>query len=862
MKIKYSSFHSIVFFILLLFTHFSVNSQDFSIAKGLGFDSPNCGEQVLRIELVNHNSQTFVWEKREKVGTADWSAWMDAGEITPPPGYYAKIFSAVNGSQNTYLQFRLRLKNSIPVLYSNVLERYLPGRNAGIITKSVQVACATGVDTVTLTANNYLGDIRWEYQTYAWNGTGYSTSDWFEVPGTAGKSIIKYGLYIYGPANYFYSTGFNFRTRALNELCEAESAPTNFIYGSTQQNSTGSYFTLTGNKPMAIGTDGNYSVSLCEGESIVLTGNHNAGYTSYYKWSNGATTQSINVTEPGVYSFLASWTGPGCERHSSDKRVSVSFNSNPKPTISSSSPIACSDATVTLSSSSGMFYYWSNGQQTQTIVAQSPGTYTVGVYRNNGCYRESDPIVLSSKPLITTPNKTICSGQHTEVEFTSDVVGSTYSWVLQSKSATISGVTAGIIGTSNTISHTLANSSGSTAGNVVYRVTPTANGCTGNYKDVIVTVNANGTGGTVASSQTLCPNGDPAAFTQTASSTGPGSLSYQWQSSTDNTTFNNISAATATTYNVPAGVMQTTYYKRLTSATQNGLSCSASSNTLTVTVNSVSGGTIAGNQTVCSGGDPAAFTQSVASAGPGILTYQWQKSTNGTSYTNINGATATTYNPPSGLTQTTYYKRIVTSSLGCMSESNSLIVTVTDPPIPTISSIGCMCEQYVTLIASSGGTNYVWSTGYVGQTVNMLASGSYFVTVTYPNGCSKQSGNLFITIPSCSPDPCDSSPPESRKGWDIDRPKLEEELIATSTTVYPNPADAKLYVLLPESTEKNLLVKLYSQYGYEVGSTIMVKGENKVEFNTKLLEKGMYTVWLQNSKGQIIFNRRFVIRHP
>lgn len=367
------------------------------------------------------------------------------------------------------------------------------------------------------------------------------------------------------------------------------------------------------------------------------------------------------------------------------------------------------------------------------------------------------------------------------------------------------------------------------------------------------------TGGVITTNQTICLSGDPAAFTQTTASTGPGALSYQWQSSTDNIIFNNISGVTTITYNAPAGVTQTTYYKRLTYSAQDSLSCNASSNTLTVTVSPVSGGTIAGNQTVCSGGDPAAFTQTVAAAGPGTLSYQWQRSTNGSTFSNISGATSLTYNVPAGITQTTYYKRIVTSNLGCMSESNTLMVTIDASPVPTISSIGCMCEQYVTLIASSGGTNYVWSNGYTGQTVNMLASGSYSVTVTYPGGCSKQSGNLFITIPSCSPDPCDSSPPEARKGRNID---MEQELIATSTTVYPNPADEKLYVHLPEPTEKNILIKLYSPYGFEVGSTIIVKGKNKVEFDTKLLEKGMYTVLLQNSKGQTIFTRRFLITHP
>src|SRR5690606_20162899 len=94
----------------------------------------------------------------------------------------------------------------------------------------------------------------------------------------------------------------------------------------------------------------------------------------------------------------------------------------------------------------------------------------------------------------------------------------------------------------------------------------------------------------------VCSGGDPAAFTQTTASTGSGTLGYQWQQSPNNNIFTNISGATSTTYNVPAGLSQTTYYRRVSTSTLNGVSCTANSNVLTVTVNAPSnGGTIAGS---------------------------------------------------------------------------------------------------------------------------------------------------------------------------------------------------------------------------------------------------------------------------
>ncbi|NQV17217.1 MAG: hypothetical protein HQ534_01545, partial [Armatimonadetes bacterium] len=81
--------------------------------------------------------------------------------------------------------------------------------------------------------------------------------------------------------------------------------------------------------------------------------------------------------------------------------------------------------------------------------------------------------------------------------------------------------------------------------------------------------------------------------------TGDGTLTYQWQDSPDNSTFTNISGATSTTYD-PSTLTQTTYYKRITTSTA-GNTCTAESNVLTVTVNDVTGGTIAADQTICSG---------------------------------------------------------------------------------------------------------------------------------------------------------------------------------------------------------------------------------------------------------------------
>lgn len=90
------------------------------------------------------------------------------------------------------------------------------------------------------------------------------------------------------------------------------------------------------------------------------------------------------------------------------------------------------------------------------------------------------------------------------------------------------------------------------------------------------TVNPAAVGGTASSNQTICWNTTPTALTLSGS-TG----SIQWQSSTDNVTFNNISGATSATY-APGALTATTYYRAiLTSAG----GCTATSTTVTITVN-------------------------------------------------------------------------------------------------------------------------------------------------------------------------------------------------------------------------------------------------------------------------------------
>ncbi|GEM_PF-930055 len=64
-----------------------------------------------------------------------------------------------------------------------------------------------------------------------------------------------------------------------------------------------------------------------------------------------------------------------------------------------------------------------------------------------------------------------------------------------------------------------------------------------------------------------------------------------------------------------------------------------------------------------------ALTVTATTADAGTLTYRWQSSTDGTTFTDISGATGTSYTPATAVLGTTYYRCVVTNTLGGASES-------------------------------------------------------------------------------------------------------------------------------------------------------------------------------------------------
>lgn len=182
-----------------------------------------------------------------------------------------------------------------------------------------------------------------------------------------------------------------------------------------------------------------------------------------------------------------------------------------------------------------------------------------------------------------------------------------------------------------------------------------------NVDDIVIkgTSNCTVTAGTISAGTDPICNGNSTTLTLSGYTAGS---TFQWQSSANNTTWSNIGGATSATYNAsPSG---DTYYRVIVT---NGCSVNSSSFLLDVS-NSTAGTASASSTSICSG---SSLTMTLSGYNGSI---QWQSSSNGSTWTNIGGATSSTYTPSPG--SSIYYRARVTDAPCSAVFSNSVFITV------------------------------------------------------------------------------------------------------------------------------------------------------------------------------------------
>ena len=531
-------------------------------------------------------------------------------------------------------------------------------------------------------------------------------------------------------------------------------------------------FCGTGNGSWSF-TGGSSSSSANPTFSFVTPGTYTVKLTSTNACGSASITKTVKVKQPPTISLAT--IANFCN----------SSSLTPSATVASCAPIT-----------STLTYAWTFTGATTTSSSSSspsgisyalPGNYAISLSVSNECGTTSATsntfTVLPNGQVNQPNNQVVCNGAATTAVIfgTTNVGGTTtYAW---SNNTTSIGLGASGTGYINSF---FGVNTGSSPVVGTITVTPTYTSgsvsCVGSAKQFTIQVN-NVAAGSIGFSQTICNGGDPSLIVNVSSGTGAGSVTYQWQSSTNNTSWSNISGANSSSYDPPSGLTVSTYYRRITISTLDGNNCnSVPSNVVLVTVQTVPvNGSIADNQTICSGGDPVAFSSSAGGSGSGIIAYQWQASTTSSSsgFLNISGANSATYDVPSGLTATTYYKRLTRSTqngYACFSTGTN-VVTVTVIQDPTITSqptgvTQCVGGNTSISVTATGGTPslaYQWySNASNANTGGSIISGATSSSYTPPslsagtiyyycivsatgNGCTSTTTNAVAVVVIADP---------------------------------------------------------------------------------------------------------------
>ncbi|WP_299547630.1 PKD domain-containing protein [Seonamhaeicola sp.] len=566
-------------------------------------------------------------------------------------------------------------------------------------------------------------------------------------------------------------------------------------------------FTLDSNNgctPLAVQTTNTTDLSnSCDGVTYLWEVAYTPGFcgTGPGQWSftnssdETSASPSFEFISAGTYTLTLTTTNT-CGSDTTSQTIEVK-----QPPITSINPIAdsCGTATITPSanlqtcapSTENIIYLWdfpggspatTNSLNPGTITYSTPGTYNILFHVTTSCGTtvSSQTFTINALPSITNTDltQTICSGtETTEVNLTSDISGTTYSWTATAPA----GVTGFIAnGTSNTIPVQTIFNSNTTSEDVTYVITPSNGSCVGTPVNLVITVDPAPGFTSQPQNETICLNGPVTPLSVTVN--GPGTPTYQWYSNTVNntTTGTAIAGETNATFTPPNNPVSITYYYVIASFAS-GAGCDEIVSDV-ARVEIVDGIRIDTNplatQSICVGGSTNPDLEVTHSGGTGTVTYQWYSNTvnSNTGGTLIPGATAISYGPPAFTVPGNYfyYVEISVSGSGCSAITSEVaeVVVVDDPIItsqPIISQTLCqgVAPQDLEVTASGGlGTNYNYqwysnptnsNTGgtlipgatnaiYTPPTSN-VGTQYYYVVITQANpGCSVVSNTAEVII--------------------------------------------------------------------------------------------------------------------
>ncbi len=428
---------------------------------------------------------------------------------------------------------------------------------------------------------------------------------------------------------------------------------------------------------------------------------------------------------------------------------------------------------------------------------------------------------------------TICTGTNNTFSVTATGTGIGYQWQL----STDGGVTYNNIGGATTASYTVTSVTAGMNGNryrcVITGTCAPAATSNGAILNVLTAITITGN----PANQTIC-EGTNTSFTVAAGGSG---ITYQWQVSTDGgTTYTNltnggvysgVTAATLALTNVPPALNNNRYR----AVVSNGTCTPGISTGAILTVNTFPIISAAPqNITICEGGN-ATFSVT-ATTGVGVLSYQWQVSTDGgTTYTNISGATTSSFaqtGTPIG--QNNYRFRVIVTA-GCGSVTSAVaILTVNALPVIsfTLPYVICLSDPSLSLSASPTGGAFS-GTGVSAGLFNPSLAGLGQKTILYTatNAGCVSSASRTIQVNECG-----------------ERHLTLEQFGAT--IVYPSPNNGRFNIRMNTDLYTKLGMKVYNSQGQMVRSQSFagITYGSVIPVDLSNLTSGTYHLFLYNDE--------------
>lgn len=354
-------------------------------------------------------------------------------------------------------------------------------------------------------------------------------------------------------------------------------------------------------------------------DNVTISGN-STRYT--YNWSSVPIAFSSTQQNPAGYQPTASayydveaLNVYGCTSNTSPIPVIV----NPLPMDYAGADLdicANTSGALGLASQNGRAYSWSPATGLSDAAIANPTatpsastTYTLTeTITATGC-TDTNHVFVNIRPVSVINNMTtsLCSGSTftaAPANGTNGTVlaGTTFVWSAPTGSG-FSGGSAQAVA-QNTISQALAVTS-SSAATATYAVTPKVNGCDGAQFNVEVAVSPEANAGTISGAASVCTDVNSSTLSVSGN---VGNL--QWQSSSNNVTFNNIGGETGANYTA-ANLSSTTFYRVVAGG---GVCPTANGSSAQISILSRPTATLSGNAEICAGNNSSL---SIALAGNG-----------------------------------------------------------------------------------------------------------------------------------------------------------------------------------------------------------------------------------------------------